>query len=249
MGRKGQLELTFRDIQIVQFVFEQRAVAFSQLAERFFNTVGIPTAFKRLEKLFLSGYLTKNFTLWEKSRTAYYGCTAKGVKLLAEHYRYKITGPDFKSDSVPHDLGVVRLRLRLEKTEMLAEYFSESMLQSCSAFSEHGKYAAFSRINSDAALCLKKQNEKYLVALEYEVSDKSSARYIKKLSDYYMAKSIGAVLYVCGDAEIQSLICQCDKEVSQESVAKIFTCLDENIQNSPDRLTFFNRKNGSLTLE
>lgn len=249
MGRKGQLELTLRDIKIVQFVFEQRVASFSQLAEKFFPAVGIPTAFKRFEKLHLSGYLTKNYIVWENSRTAYFGSTEKGIKLIAEHYRYKITKPDFKSDSVVHDLGLVRLRKRIEQSKLLVEYLSESMLQSCSALSENENLSAFSRINSDAALCLNKQNVKHFVALEYEISDKSSARYAKKLSEYYMAHKIGVVLYVCGDKEIQSMIRQIDKQVDHKSIAKVFTCVENNLQNPTDRLVFLNHQNATLTLE
>ena len=249
MSKKNQIEVNFRDIQILQFVFEQRVTSFKQLATRFFANTLIPTAFKRLEKLYKAGYLTKSFALWEAKRTAFYGSTDKGIKLLTESYRYKITHPDFKSDSITHDLGLVRLRIRLEKTKMLVEYLSESMLQSCSTLTESEKLSGFARVNSDAVLYLNMPTAKIVVALEYEISDKAERRYTKKLTDYYFSRNIGAVLYVCGDASIENLIRQTDKEADQKYPAKIFTCLEKTIQNSPDRLPFLNRDNGILSLE
>ncbi len=248
MRSKKQVEITTRDLKILHFVFEHRAVTFKQLANRFFNGVSVPTVHVRLDKLRLSGLLTKSFALWNEKRSAVFGITDKGITQIANSYRYKISTPDFKSDSISHDLGLVMLRERLEKTKMVVEYFSESMLQSCEGISENEKFGAFARINSDAALAIETPKNKFQVALEYEISDKQESRYAKKLTEYYYSPSVAAVFYVCGDANIEKLIRKVDADVGQKFDAKVFTCLEETIYNEVDALPFINRKNAMFSL-
>ncbi len=248
MRARKQIEITKRDIKILEFVFEHRAVTFRQLANRFFNGASTPTVYVRLDKLRRSGLLKKSFVLWKAKRSVIFGITDKGLKQFAESYRYKITKPDFKSDSVAHDLGLVMLRERLEKTKMVVEYLSESMLQSCGQLVEHEKLGFFSRINSDAALAIETTKNKFHVALEYEISDKQESRYAKKLTEYYYSPNVAAVFYVCGDASIEKLIRNVDVEVGQNWDAKVFTCLEETTHSATGSLPFVNRANAMFSL-
>lgn len=248
MRARKQVEVTARDIKILAFVFEHRAVSFKQLAIRFFNGASIPTVHMRLDKLRKSGLLIKSFVLWKEKRSAVFGITDKGLKQIADSYQYKITKPDFKSDSVAHDLGLVMLRERLEKTKMVAEYLSESVLQSCGELSESEKLGAFARVNSDAALAIETAKNKFHVALEYEISDKQESRYAKKLTEYYYSPSVASVFYVCGDASIENLIRKVDAEVGQKFDAKVFTCLEKTVHNGASNLPFINRKNAMFSL-
>lgn len=248
MRGKIQVEVTSRDVKILQFVFEHRAVSFKQIANRFFYGLRVPTVHVRLEKLRMAGFLMKSCVLWKEKRTAVFGITDKGIKQIADAYCYKITNPDFRSDSIMHDLGLVVLRERLEKTKMVVEYFSESMLQSCGLFAESEKFSAFVRTNSDAALAIETAKNKFHVAFEYEISDKKESRYVKKLTEYYLSPSIGAVFYVCKNARIEKIIRRVDAEVGQKNDAKVFTCLEETIQNTIGAIPFINRKNAVFSL-
>lgn len=152
------------------------------------------------------------------------------------------------SDSVTHDLGLVQVRERLEKTKMLTKYFSESMLQSCGQFSENEKLAAFVRSNSDAAIGIQTPKNRFYAALEYEVSDKLESRYAKKLTEYYYSPTLSAVFYVCGDANIEKLIRKVDADVGATFEPKVFTCLEETIHNVVGALPFINRVNAMFSL-
>lgn len=248
MRAKKRIEITGRDIKILEFIFEHRAVTFSQLGNRFFNGASIPTIYVRMDKLRRSGLLTKSFFLWREKRSVVFGITDKGIKQIADSYKYKITEPDFKSDSVSHDLGLVTLRERLEKTKMVVEYLSESMLQSCGQLAEHEKLGAFTQTNSDAALAIETMKNRFHVALEYEISDKQESRYVKKLTEYYYSPSVAAVFYICGDTSIEKLIRKVDAEVGQNFEAKVFTCLEETIQGATASLPFVNRANAMFSL-
>jgi hypothetical protein len=249
MRAKREIVLTLRDFEILQFVFEQRAVSCKQLAQRFFSTASFKAAHARLEKLITTFYLEKSYSLWNGTRTVVYGITKKGVKSIGENYHYQITGEKYKSDSVNHDLGLVVLRKRLEKVKMVANYFSESMLQNCSELSGSEKYREFSVVNSDAALAIDTTKNQFQAALEYEISDKKKSRYNTKLVDYYFSPSVALVLYVCGNARIEKLIRAADLEVGAKHKAKVFTCLEENFHKADGYLPFTNRNNAIFKLE
>jgi hypothetical protein len=205
--------LTARDLEILQFVFEQRAVSHQQLAFKFFNNAHRSVAHDRLSKISIHGFLIKLSTLHEGIQTLFYSVTDKGVRAFAMQFRYEITNPNFKSDSVNHDIGLVEIRKRLERTSMVIEYISESVLQSCNGLIESEKFGGFSILNADAALVIDTKKDQYQVALEYEMSDKQESRYFKKLTDYYLNNSISAVFYICGNAKIEKIIRKVDLEV------------------------------------
>jgi hypothetical protein len=249
MKVKREIVLTSRDFEILQFVFEQRAVSCKQLAQRFFSIASFQAAHARLEKLITTNYLEKLYTLWNDTRTVAYGITKKGVKAIGEKYHYQITGGNYRSDSINHDLGLVVLRERLEKLKMVDNYFSESMLKNCPDLSGSEKYREFSIANSDAALAIDTIKDQFQVAVEYEISDKKKSRYVDKLVDYYFSPSVALVLYVCGNARIEKLIRAADSEIGGKHKAKVLTCLEANFHKSDGYLPFTNRNNAIFKLE
>lgn len=154
MRQKLQVELTSRDLKILQFTFEQRVVSCKQLAKRFFSTIRFSTAHARLEKLTAAKYMVKSYTVWRRTRTSFYSITEKGIKAFAENYHHQIEKYDYKSDSVNHDLGLVLVRERFERATMLKQYLSESMLQNCSDLYEKEELSSFSLVNSDCCLLM-----------------------------------------------------------------------------------------------
>jgi hypothetical protein len=248
LNARDKVMLTKRDLEILQFTFEQRAVSCKQLAQRFFSNVSFQSAHARLEKLTTAKFLVKSYSLWRNTRTVVYGITEKGIKAFAENYYYQIAKYNYKSDSVNHDLGLVRVRERLEKAAMVKKYLSESMLQNCSDLSEVEEFREFSNANSDAALVIDTTRHQLQMAVEYEISSKQAARYITKLTDYYFSLNIDMVLYICGNASIEKLIRKADSEVRGEKGSKVFTCLEETFHKSEKHLPFISQENRILKL-
>lgn len=249
MKSKLRVELTKRDFEVLKFLFEQRAATHKQIEKRFFSGCHRTVAQKRLSKLSEYGLITKFCTYHDEVNTTVYSVTAKGVGIIAKQYKHEITEPNFKSDSVNHDIGLVDMRERLEKSKMLIEYVSESVLQSCGGFKESEKFRAFSILNSDAALLIQTPKSTYQVALEYEASDKVESRYSKKLVDYYFAPSVDAVLYICGSGRIENLVRRADLDAGKKFEAKVFTCLENHARSDLESLTFLNRDGGKFILK
>jgi hypothetical protein len=246
---KFNLALTKRDREILQFIFEQRAVSFKQIWNRFFKNVTYQVAHARLEKLTKYKFLTKSYTLLNQSRTVFYGITEKGIRNFCQQYHFEITNFDCKSDSVNHDLGLVLVRERLEQTKQVQQYLSESMLQNCNDLANSEKFREFSIINSDAALEINTSNRTFNIALEYEISDKQESRYSKKLTEYYFSPTIALVFYICKNNRVEKLIRAVDLEVGKKHRAKVFTCLEETFHSSVDFLPFCNRSDATFKLQ
>lgn len=248
MKPKIRLELSDRDLKILQYVFEQRAVAHFQIERKFFANFHRSVCHERMSKLVKFGLLQKAVTHTDKGWILYYGSTEKGLKYVVTNSSRDITDPDFKSDSVNHDIGLVDVRERLSKSKLLAEYLSESVLQSCKSLRESEDFRSFVNINSDAALVINGKNSRYTVALEYEISDKAESRYSKKILEYHLASRVEVVLYVCRNAKIENLIRKVDSDISANYKEKVFTCLEENFHNSTTELAFSNRSNAIYRL-
>ncbi len=188
-------------------------------------------------------FLEKDFTLWNKKRTVIYAITSKGIKAFGKNYRYEITNSNCKSDSICHDLGLIGVRERLEKANMVTDYYSENMLKKCSFLVNHEIFREFSIVNSDAALSIETPRSKFNVAIEYEISIKDEFRYIDKLNQYYFFPKVALVLYICGDHKIEKLIRKADEKVYTKYQTKVCTCLEETFYKSEKTLPFTDRNN------
>jgi hypothetical protein len=136
----------------------------------------------------------------------------------------------------------VLVRERFEKAKMVKQYFSESMLQNCSDLYEDEELMDFSLANSDCALLIEMADEKYQLAVEYEISSKQASRYVSKLTDYYLCQNVDAVFYICGNAMVEKLISKADEEVRGKKESILFTCLEETFHSSEEFLPFVSAK-------
>lgn len=249
MKSKKRIELTKRDLEILQFIFERRVATHQQVSIKFFPSPHRCVAHQRLKKICRTGYLDKKCMYGEKKQILFYSLTEKGINVVKKIFRYEITSPNCKSDSINHDIGLVEVRKRLEEMSMVVDYLSESLLQSCEELFESEKFKSFSILNSDAALVIDTKKDQFQVALEYEVSGKAESRYIRKLTDYYLSDKVEAVFYICGNGHIEKLIRSADVIAGEKYAAKVFTCLEENIQKSSENIQFRNRNNSLFILK
>jgi hypothetical protein len=248
MKSQKRIEITKRDLEILQFIFERRAVTHQQIAKVFFPSSHRCVPHKRLVKICKTGFLSKK-SLYGDRQILFYSLTDKGISEVKKVYKYEMSNANYKSDSIHHDIGLVEVRKRLEEMSMVVDYLSESMLQSCIDLIESDKFNQFSILNSDAVLVIDTQKSQFQVAIEYEVSNKSEARYIRKLSDYYLSDKIEGIFYICGNSHIEKLIRNADLIAGEKHEAKVFTCLEENLQLSSESITFRNRNNSLFILK
>ena len=236
-----------RDRKIIEFVFEQRVVSYSQITTLFFNGSD-DGSLKRLSALVKYGYLSKKYLTKKGRGISFYEITEQAVQKVLKDFEFKITKKNWKSDSIEHDLALARWRIRLQKNSMVTQYISESTLQSCETFEKDSLLHPYVLLNSDAYLQIKGTKNLFNAAFEYEASRKEESRYFQKLKDYYFYNEVGLVIYLCETDAIHDLILKVDGEISREVVPKVYSCSISKLPKKSDVLTFFNRKGGTITI-
>lgn len=249
MAAKNRAVLTERDLLVLNFLFEQRVANFEQIANRFFPQTKVFNVYRRLTKLAKAKFIVKIGVQTEGFILNVYGLDESGLSAVSKGYKFSITKPLYKSDSILHDVALVDIRERFRKTKMVVEYYTENVLQGCGNFLDNENFKSFVHLNSDAALTIRTSSGQHNVALEYEVSDKQKSRYEKKLTDYYFAPTIAGVFYICENPFIENLIKRVDVEVGAKSEPKVYTCLRQNLQNENGSMVFTNRNNARFHWE
>lgn len=172
--------------------------------------------------------MKKSGVVFKKRLQVVYSLLEKGFRSLTPRFPYTIHRPILKSDSPAHDLGLGDLWGRLEACQMVESISSENMIQTCEELVDNKVMRVARSLHSDGVVEVDSPKGKFLLAIEYEISDKSASRYTAKLLDYYLATAIPAVLYICGNARIRELIFQADGELGKKFESKVYTCLEEN---------------------
>ena len=133
-----------------------------------------------------------------------------------------------QSGTRAHDILLVDLRERLEKSESILACYSENELQCFPEFREDLKFAPFVELRSDAVLSVSLKKGPTLVPLELELTKKNPRRYEEKIAQYYKWPEIRGVLFIAGNREIENLVRRVEKEKCENGNSKFFYAqLDE----------------------
>lgn len=244
-----KLVITERDRKLFQYLFENKIASRRQITRDIFVNISKQTINRRLQKLRDNKYLNVHTVLLKNIVTFVYFVTPKGIREIKDQYRHLITGKTLKSNSPYHDLNLVDIRFQMNRLGLVNNYFSENVLQCCEEFSWSDSFKHFVNLNCDGVMELKTPKGPFLVALEYDFSDKSAERYRSKLLEYYVSLDIRVVLYICENKFIYNLLKRIDQEVCENGFkSKIFYCLRKNIHNCAKGITFTNINNDIFTL-
>lgn len=228
-----------RDNNLLQFVFTSRVATYKQIENKFFAGRHPSAARSRFQKLCDEGHLNSGSIVLNNRLNRWAMTTEKSWDVIKNSYPFEIDRPHFKSESIEHDIGMVRIAERLRKLEMFDSLMTENLLQSSSYLAEHHLYRDLAAIQSDGALSVKgNAGAKYLYGIEYEISKKTLDRYKQKLQAYYRANGIYGVIYICGTKEIAGLIARADQEVCSDDKSIVYFALESIVLGKSDQLIF-----------
>lgn len=236
--KKAQI-ITDRDQRLFQFLFDSKVSTASQVRDRFFSNKTLRVTHKRLAKLRNANWLRLvTFTDGQYAKNAY-SLTDKAYQEFVLIKDVNDRRCQLASDVVLHDLALVELRISLEKMPQVLKFYSENILQSYWEYSKMNSLRDIVELRSDAVLeILTKDENKFLVPLEYEASQKTKERWHKKFLDYYIKHEGDAVLWVCQNDSIRSGLCEIERELSKGYKPKMYFTLLQNILSSPEKITF-----------
>ena len=230
-----------RDFEILQFLFESKIVTKDQIKRYFFGNSSNSNVNRRLSKI-LSLDLIKRIPLDIGQKTVYgYSITLKGlnrVKYLLPYECRKI----YQSDCPIHDTTLVDIRKAFESKNSIKDYYTENILQYCTEFKNDIRFQPFIELNSDGVILADTKIGILDLAIEFDATQKSNARYRDKINDYYFRRKIDGVLYICANQCILNALLKIDDEVSHRRRChpKMYFALVDDVIYAKDELTFKN---------
>lgn len=224
-------------------------MSFDQIREQFFHNLDKSIPSRRLSKLMERGFIKKSYVTGNSGHIQrIYAPSAKLISEITNSYRFEITNPLYESDSVNHDLILVDIRNRFRKFKHVTDYYTENMLQACGAFRSLKTTESFVINYTDAVLEFSGQAEKLFIGLEFENSEKSHDRYIKKLSNYYATKTTPLILFICSDARIRTAVMQAELVIAgNRDVRCAYAVLSDVLKNS-EHCTFVDVKGDKFAI-
>ena len=245
----GRATIMDRDRRLFTLLFENRVMSMHQIHERIFSGRSLPVVSRRVSQLWINDFLERRFIDEKNCRVkSVYQNRPEALKEIADSYPYAITSPLCKSDSIRHDIVLVSLRERLQRLTTVTNYFTENMLQACGKFLEMEAARPFVHMNSDAALEITRQGEKFLIGLEFETSEKAQERYIRKLVSYYTNARTQVILYVCENPRIKAAVAQAEVQVIGKNSPRCHYALLSDVLASPGGCTFEDLKGAKIVL-
>ena len=186
--RKQEVELTERDLRILEFVLEMKFSNAESIFQKFFKitfsgleATSLGWTRKRLLQLERAGFLKTTYAFSEGTR--YYLATRKAYEALSFYFPqssfcYPLAQIDHRTFA--HDKFILEYRVELEKRNSNCFWVSERMLKANPefAFGLEGRYAP------DATYML---SQREMVAFELEISLKAKSRYREKVRKYVYA--------------------------------------------------------------
>lgn len=245
----GRATIMDRDRRLFSLLFENRVMSLGQIHQRIFTGRSLPVVSRRISQLEANDFLQRRYIEEKNCRVKIvYQNRPEALKEIADTYPHAITSELCKSDSVRHDIVLIGLRDRLQRLRTVTNYFTENMLQACGKFSEIEDTQPFVQMNSDAALEITRNGDKFLVGLEFETSEKARERYIRKLVSYYTNGRTPVILYVCENPRIKAAVAQAEAEMIGKNSPRCHYALLSDVLASAGGCTFEDLRGAKIVL-
>jgi len=234
-----------QDINMLRFVFESKVVQREDI-QQFYESISSEGLRKRLFRLIKRGYLKSQYKP-EISSTLLYSITKKGFdSYLRDGSESSI---QLSSDSIKHDLNLLKIAQRFKKSERFIEFLSENRMQTWgkSKLSDQN-INFFIDNNSDGLVRLKnKKEEIFNFSVEYEQTFKTPDRYKSLFQVHYNSDSVDGVLYIFKNFKDMERVKKIESENFNAYAPKfLYQTLDSFLQDSQDN--FVDRNESSVSV-
>lgn len=237
---------TDKDVQLIKYLHFYRGALFEQIKRDIYNKPADTTIYSRLQKLKDYQYIQSKYTRHNGQKKAF-GITQKAFNEFVDPLKdAKLV--ELSSKSIDHDVDLVDIAFYLRKLNNIKQYLSENILHTWSNYKDDKSLLPIIENRSDAAIKVEINEKLFWVALEYESSLKSTARYRQIINDIHSQVSLPLVLYVTKDETIRNSLISIEKKYFNDKKPKLFyNCLNNLKQNK--NIVFTNRYEQSLNFK
>ena len=243
--KKKRVIITQRDEQLFRYLFANKVASRVHLQEDIFANTSKQAVHRRLDKLITGGFLETNYLRGNANRLIYSLSKKSLLKFIGGPEELKRL--QRKSDSIPHDLGLLEIKRKLRKCHFVDAYLSENILVS-GLFDDEGDVKEIRKVNPDAIVKVSAASDTFYFPVEYEASAKFAKRYDKLIARYYLIDEVKAVLFISKNAAIQSKVIRAENKRCQKSSGKFFYCLYQNVMELGEKAQFINNQNQILLM-
>ena len=235
-----------RDRQLLLYLFVNKVATVKDIHQDIFGDVSLSFVNRRLRFLVSHGLVTPQIRKDSYHRLIY-SVTRKGFeKYIAEKGMAKRL--QLSSDSVEHDLTVLKIKRRFRKFKNVLNVYSENLVRSGLLDEDYPELRQLGELRPDAVVKLKVRKRIYFLPLEYEASPKFFKRNAKLLSKYYTSPFVVAVLFVSKTDTIQKQLWQQEAARKSERKGRFYYAQLEDVLNTQERLAFGSVKDDILTM-
>ncbi len=238
-----------QETKILHLLFENKVMSRSQLKHQVFPTVVKSRVSKVIGGLQRKKWLdTRLYDTEEKNNTLIYSLTDTSKAKVYETYPVKIDSEIRKSEAIAHDLALVDIRKSFESKDSVVRYIPENVLQCCENVRDSTFIKPFAEVRSDAVVGINTKTGIIYGALEYEPSQKASARYEKKLLEYYLRTDIRLVIYIHTNDWLIEQIRKAEENIGQTQESKVFFVRFEQMLVAERPVTFIGKSGNQFEL-
>lgn len=190
--------MTDRDKALFRYLFLQKLARISDIRQDIFSGASRQAVHRRVHKLLVEGYIDCNY-LRGSEGSLVYSLTKKTFKeIIGEK---TLSREQIKSASPIHDLALIEIKRILLNQTRVRSFYPENGL-AAGLFDEEADLKSLRGLNSDAIVEIEFEGKLQLLPLEYEASEKFSARYERTVRRYYQNPGVQAVLLLANDNRI-----------------------------------------------
>lgn len=231
MKRKGMM-LNHRDRELFNYLYEVKVATASQLTRDIYKGLTKTVVYRRLKKLIGMKYLARNHYFNKTRPISVYSLSKSSLRrfILGKEDKQKIKR--CLSDSIEHDVVLNDIRHLFLNLQEVEDYLSENTLHSDASFATTEKLKPFKWFSPDGVVLIRKKEDVFYFALEYEHTLKYSSRYESLFSKYHRESNILCIFYICRDKKILQRVSNVERGCKRKGREKFFfTTLDDLFSN------------------
>jgi len=243
------LVLTERDMGLLKFLFEHKIATMTQISKHCYPTTHIENARKRVSRMEKKGFLKSDGCIQNQKLLKTYHLSHVGYQEFYENYRLEgLKGFKLKSDCPNHDMIALEVIEAIKKKENAIEVLTENYIQALGGDTDDAGQDRAYEIRVDGFVKYKFNDSLINMAIEYEHSRKSPARYANLVDKYYYDSGLRGVFYFYKEDCTRRAIEKREAEKWHEIYPRFYFFKLENVQDLEKEMIFETWKGRKLTV-
>ncbi len=246
---KGGEFLSPRKEKILKHLFDYSASTIEQLIRDVFGNCSLSFAYSGMRELSEKGLVEKMSFSKKGYFKGAYVLTAKGLQYLMTNETIDSQGNKVRPSSLAHDVELVDIAFYFKKLKVLKNYYTENQLLGNAEELPKEIRGEMHSLRPDALIEVRRKEESYFFAVEYEASRKFKDGIKDKINRYYDCRTLFGAIFICKDKETLKRFKAVDKKENGDFPAKVYYALLKELKGFTEEIIFLGRAGEKLICE